>query len=216
MTETRTGFAIPLCAVFVVCSACTGAGAERVDRDLDDTIPCLTLQNPYLTEDYIQKRRESGRLVYHVLDTIRIEAALEVRYNPFEYDVMLRMIMSEADFLVRDVSAEDPWVLLSSGRAILLGVNGDFLAEFGGKYHWLEYDKERWETLWSTQDRWGNYSSQPMVEDLYLRVLMDEATYLIQEDSLSTRGPVTGCIIGLPIIVAYPLIRQEGQRSSRN
>jgi hypothetical protein len=212
MTQTRTGLATALCAVFVVCSACTGASGERVGDGVDGTSPCLTLRNPYLTEEYVEERRQSGRLVYHVLDTVRIEAPLELGYDP----IMLRMIMSEADFLAQDVSVEDPWILLSSSRAMLLGVNGDYLDEYGGKYHWLTPDNDRWRAFWSTRYRWGNYSSQPMVEDLYLRVLMDEATYKIQEDSLSTIGPITGCVIGLPIIVAYPLVRQDDQKSSWN
>lgn len=184
----------------IVCGACANRHESDLNGDKWTKHPCLTIQNPYLTKEYIDERRESGKLMYHVLDTIRVEAPLEVQYLP----IQLRMIMSESDFMAQDISAIDPWILLSSGRAMLLGANGEFLNQFGGAYRWLRPDRKRWETGWSSRYRWGHYAATPVEEQVFLRIVMDEATYMTHEDTLSTAAPITGCVIGLPIIVAYP------------
>lgn len=157
-------------------------------------------QNPYLTDEYLENRKADGKYTYFVIDTLYIKNAVKLIYK--KDWLQLDMITSEKELDEIDFEVVSPWELLSKDNVYLVGLGGPrhpFLADYN-TLELPEHDFDR-----EGYDLTENYIVIPLLQEEFMFLIIDEATYLMTNAVEGFSAPITAHIIGLPLKMAYPL-----------
>lgn len=159
-------------------------------------------KNIYITDKYLENRKQDGKYTYFVIDTLHIKNAVKLIYK--KDWLHLAMITSEDELDEIDFEVVTPWELLSKNYFYLEGIGGPRHA-FLTDYTTLELPHHDIDQERNSYNLTESYAVFPLVQEKFLFVIIDEATYLMTNSVEGFSAPITEHIIGLPIKIAYPL-----------
>ena len=158
-------------------------------------------KNPNLTNNYLNERQGREDYRYYIIDTLLIDDAAILSYK----DTEIQVDMITSIDVVNNIEFDQVtlWQLLSRNDIYLQGL--------GGRNHRFLSDEKTRELpepvmeIMNFKRYSENYVASPLLQRMFLFVIIDEATYMLTEAVEGLNAPITAHTVGLPFKMAYPL-----------